>query len=274
MGRTVVRLDGDAYARLPAMLAYGHDDPALLPQSLIGFDLAGKQNQTHLYPHRFRADRRQTGERQNAFFALLQQLMASQAHGRPVVLLKEVDGCGHAQIGRGIDRPDPGEIVQKGRQARVVALPTVADDQRLQQMLAVGAGVEKAGPTRAAEPFVAVATVEVGADRLQIQIKLAGRMRAVHNCEDAGLSGPPTDLGNGQNQRGRRGDVAERNDLRAFVDTGPDLAYYVSGVGNRHGDRLADQSRAQLLAVEAPGTVDCAILVRGAQNLIALLQVE
>ena len=54
-------------------------------------------------------------------------------------------------------------------------------------MLPRGAGVEKAGPARAAEPLVAVAGVEVGADFLHVQVKLPWRVRAVDHGEDPSL---------------------------------------------------------------------------------------
>ena len=50
VGGAVVRLDGNAHSGLAAMLTDGHDDAIFFPKPLIGFDLAGKQDDTASAP--------------------------------------------------------------------------------------------------------------------------------------------------------------------------------------------------------------------------------
>ena len=68
------------------------------------------------------------------------------------------------------------------------SLVAPADDRAVDALLPLGAHVEEAGAFRRAQPLVAVAGVEVGAERGEVEVDLRDRVRAV---DDRGEPVPP-----------------------------------------------------------------------------------
>ena len=127
-------------------------------------------------------------------------------------LLLKADGGGYGQPGGEVVCAAPAQCV-----LHIVARETLAfgaaaprDDKRLHQRLDVCAHVQEARALGRAEPFVAVAGVEIGVKRVEVERNLAGGVCAVDHRIDAGGAGARQQGLNGQAQRRGRGDVAEK----------------------------------------------------------------
>jgi hypothetical protein len=72
---------------------------------------------------------------------------------------------------------------------------------------------------------VTVADVEVGAQRVQIQVELAGRVRTVDHRHDARSGRTAADRPDREDQRGGRGDVAHDQYPRALGHALPELVH-------------------------------------------------
>ena len=155
----------------------------------------------------------------------------------------------------GIARPLPAVPVGEG--AVVAVAPR--DHERLDPALVLRPRPEEAGALRRAEPLVAVAGVDVGAERVEIERQLARRVGAVDDRERSGRARRRADLRHREHERGRRGDVADRDRPRPRPDRGRELV------------RLGvDELRAD----ELPRPRHGAVLVPRRQHLVAGLEAE
>jgi site-specific DNA recombinase len=75
--------------------------------------------------------------------------------------------------------------------------------------------------------FVTVPCIEIGAKVVQRERDLARRVRAVHDGDDPALACASDQLAHRQDQRGRRGDVAEYEDTRALRHACPDPPHHL-----------------------------------------------
>ena len=198
--------------------------------------------------------------------------MAGGAHARPVVLALEGDGRRHGQVRRRVVGPGPLEVVDEERRPRALAAVAPADDERLQEVLALRPGEEEAGALGGGEPLVAVAGVEVRPELIQLEVHVAGRVRPVDHRQDAGGPRASADLGDWEDEGGARGDVADGDHPRASGHAGPELLDERLRALDRQVDRLVDVTRALALAVVAPGAVDRAVLEVGGEHLVAGLE--
>ncbi len=197
------------------------------------------------------------------------ELVAGLPDGGPVVGPHELDGGRDREERRDVAGALPSVFVHEPRRTGAVAVPPPAHDQRLEDGLDLAASVEERGALRSVHPLVAVAGVEVGAERAQVQDDLAGGVGAVDDRDDPALAGAPEEAGHRKDDRGGRGDVADREDLRPGRDRRPDrLDERVSGI-DWDGDRPPHVTRAALGADERPGAVDGAVLVIGREHLVA-----
>ena len=81
-----------------------------------------------------------------------------------------------------------------------------------------GADLKEPSHLRGAEPLVAVAGVDVRAERTQIERDVSGRVRPVDDRERTGNPRRRAHLRHRQQPRGRRGDMADEDDARARPD--------------------------------------------------------
>jgi hypothetical protein len=119
---------------------------------------------------------------------------------------------------------------------------------------------------------VAVATVEFRPEVVQRKWDLAGCVRAVHDGDDVTLARTANQLLHGQNQGGRRGDVADDEHSRPLRHARPDLFHHLCLVARRQADRLRTVDRADLFSKKAPCTLDRSVLVVRPQGLITFAQ--
>jgi len=63
-----------------------------------------------------------------------------------------------------------------------------ADDRAFDALLIPPPNVQEAGALRRAEPFVAVARVEVRAERIEVERHLARRVRSVDDGDEPGVA--------------------------------------------------------------------------------------
>ena len=137
----------------------------------------------------------------------------------------EIEGRVHldrlrdGEVGGGVTRARPAVPL---REVGSIAVPP-ADDERLDPALLLAASPEKAGALWRAQPLVAVARVDVRAERVEIERDLARRMCAVHDREHAGSTRRRADLLHREEQRRRRGDVRDGDRPRARSDPLHDL---------------------------------------------------
>jgi hypothetical protein len=165
-------------------------------------------------------------------------------------------------------------MIDKGRMAGLGALPAPAYDKWLEQILTLGPGIQEAGAFGCAKPFMAVADVEVGAKRGQVEVDLARRVRAVDHGHNAGGACPAANLGNRKDQRRKGADVADRDHPGLLRNTRPQLLHDLILMFHRQMDRVVEVARAATLAVEPPGAINRTILMVRAQHLVATVEVE
>ena len=141
-------------------------------------------------------------------------------------------------------------------------------------MLPIGACIQESGPLWAVCPFMEIGGIEVGSEVLHVQRDLPHRMGAVDNAEDSGFARTAADLLDRENERGRRRDMAEEDDLGARGNAGPELLHEGLGGCDRHRHWLVFVDRARLLAQEAPAAIERAVFLVACQNLVAGLQMQ
>ena len=126
----------------------------------------------------------------------------------------------HGQARRRIARSLPAVPLGEARLGAVAP----RDHERLDPPLVLRPRPEKPGSLRRAEPLVAVARVDVRPELLEVERQLARRVRAVDDREHAGRARGGADLLDREDERGRRGDVADRDRLRPRADRACELA--------------------------------------------------
>ena len=118
--------------------------------------------------------------------------------------------------------------------ARIGTRRTVLLGASLAMVGLTGAGVS-AGPLHsfwltAACLFVTLAgigqwDVAMNIEGAQVELHLAGRMRTVHDRQDAGCPCALADLGHGEDHGRRAGDVADEDDPRGRRDSRPEILH-------------------------------------------------
>ena len=126
----------------------------------------------------------------------------------------------HREVGRRIARALPAVALGEATSRR--RSPT-RSTSGVDPVLVLRPRPEEPGALRRAEPLVAVARVDVGAERLQVERQLPGSVRAVDDREHAGLARRRADLRDREHERRRRGDVADGDGLRARPDRADQL---------------------------------------------------
>ena len=123
---------------------------------------------------------------------------------------------------------------------------------------------------------MAVAGVEIGVKRVEVERNLAGGVCAVDHRIDAGGAGARQQGLNGQAQRRGRGDVAEKEDARPFVYASPERFDERCSIAARlvgHGEGAAHVARACACADSLPGVAASAVLMICRKHLVTRLQV-
>ena len=163
------------------------------------------------------------------------------------------DRGGDRQNRRRVARSLPAVTVGEG----AVGAVAPRDHERLDPALVLRPHPQEACTLRCAEPLVAVAGVDVRAERIEIERQLPGRVSAVDDRERTDRTCCRADLRHRQHERGRRRDVADGDGLRLRPDRLRELV------------RLCvDEIRAHELPRPRHGTV----LVAGRQHLVAGLE--
>src|SRR5690606_13584800 len=86
-----------------------------------------------------------------------------------------------------------------------------------------GPDVEERRSLGSAEPLVEVPGIDVGADRLHVEVDLSRSVGAVDDREDPFFPRSGTDVLDREDQSGSGGDVAQKDGARALVDALPQL---------------------------------------------------
>ena len=94
---------------------------------------------------------------------------------------------------------------------------------------------------------MAVTRIEIGAEVVQREWNMTGRMRAIHDGDNASLSHTANKLLHRQNQRGRRRNMADDEDSCALRHACPDLLPDLCVAARWQADRLRAIDRANLL---------------------------
>ena len=129
-----------------------------------------------------------------------------------VVLAHELDRVGNGEIGGGVARALP--LRARDERRRLAVSP--ADDGAVDALLPVAAHVQEAGALRRAEPLVAVAGVEVRAERVEVEVDVRRRVRAVDDRDEPFGVRARDDLLDGEEEAGLRGDVRDVDGARAL----------------------------------------------------------
>ena len=111
--------------------------------------------------------------------------------------------------------------------------------------------------------------IKIAAEVVQRERDVTGRMRAIHDGDDASLSRAANKFLHGQDQRRRRRDVADDEDTRTLRHARPDLLHHLRVAARWQADRLRAIDRANLLGQKAPRALDRAVLVICSQDLVA-----
>jgi hypothetical protein len=104
--------------------------------------------------------------------------------------------------------------VAEGPGLSPVGCPAVADDERRQHRLPVAPDMEEGRTLGCHEPLVAVARIEVRAQRIEVEWDVPRRVGAVDDCEDTPLPRDPDDALDREEQRRRRRDVRQEQHPR------------------------------------------------------------
>ncbi len=191
-------------------------------------------------------------------------------HRVPIVFPLEGDGRRHREKGGRV----AGSLPLVALDERVSVGPAPADDERLDERLVLRPDVEERRALRRAEPLVAVAGVNVGVDRAEVNRNLTRRVRTVDDGKDPCLPRTPAQLGDGKCQRRRRGDMAEEEHLGSRRHPAPDRLDNLVQGGYRKGHRSADVTRPRPGTHVRPGHVERPVLVVGRQDLVVRLEGE
>ena len=127
-------------------------------------------------------------------------------------------------------------------------------------------GGQKRHPLWRAQPLVTVADIPMRADGVDVEVDVAGSMRAVDEHRDAAFAAPAHDVLHREDQRGRRGDVVDDDEPGALVERALDRVRHVGGGTKRHRDRHLDNLRAASPRDETQGVADSAVDVVGGDD--------
>ena len=164
--------------------------------------------------------------------------------------------------------------VAEGAAGLRVSGPAVADGQGVDEGLQIAADVQEGRAFGGHQPFVAVAGVEIGVQRGQVQRDVTGGMGAVDDGIDATGAGMGHGVLDGEHQGGGRGDVGQEQDAGAVGDAVKD-GLGEGGFGRqRQGDADGGDRGTGFAADIGPGFLKRGIFVVGGQNLITRLQVQ
>ena len=208
--------------------------------------------------------------------------MALGAHAVPAVALLKRNGCGHAQKGADIARAQPLQaplqlgaayVGLKPRMALDVLAVPPADHRRVEAAVVLGARMQEGRALGGAQPFVAVARVEVRAQRIQFQGDVARCVCTVDQGHNARVTCTPTQLGQREDQRRGGRDVTQKQHPCARRHTGPHPLHEL-GRAKRQGNGHLLVHGTRTLAHKAPGVVAGAVFVVGGQHLIACAQLQ
>ncbi len=196
------------------------------------------------------------------------ELAVVMADGVPVELVHPFDGCGDGEPCGDIARALPVELVEEA------LVDEVTEGGRVEIALAIGAGVEKGRALRRAAPLVEIAGVPVAVEGGDIEIEHAGRVGAIDEEGQILCAAPGSEILDGVDEGGGRGDVIDENESSA---RGAGVLDGAEDVGRRmHGQRDVDfadgvASAAGEVVHRAPnGVVDMV----GRDDLITRRQVE
>src|ERR671937_2538522 len=103
---------------------------------------------------------------------------------------------------------------------------------------------EEPAAARRKEPLVAVARVPVGTECWQIELELAGRVRAIYEHLGAARARAGEDLGHGPDDAGRRRNVVDDDEARAGRERGCERVHQLARIPNRDRHARLDWFRA------------------------------
>ena len=130
----------------------------------------------------------------------------------------------------------------------------------------IDADGEERRALRRAQPLVGVPDVPVGADRVHVEVHVAGGMRPVDEYRDAARAAPAHDVGDREDQGGGRGDMVDDDQPGTLVERSLDRVRHVGGGVKRHRRRRLDDGRAAPFGSEAQGVADRAVHVVGGDD--------
>ena len=148
--------------------------------------------------------------------------------------------AGSARYPVGSVVPDPVELVAEAGPSAELGVRAVRHDERVDPVAAIGPDPQHARSLRAAQPLVAVAGPVGGSEAVEIDRHHAGRVRAVDQRVDPAAIELGDQLGDGQDQGRRAGDVADQDEPCPLRDLGEDRVERLAWVGDRERDPRDD----------------------------------
>jgi hypothetical protein len=163
VGGRVVRLDRESHEAIVSVIMDWNLDLILVPQTRLerlrrdAISL-WQRDCTHLAPPVWSIGRdgSQAGQVADASLRFIHERVAGGANHWPIMFRLELDRGGDAEVGGGIVRAGPLEVILKRRGAGITRAPAPTDDERIEQILSLWARVEEARAFGRAEPFVAL----------------------------------------------------------------------------------------------------------------------
>ena len=146
-----------------------------------------------------------------------------------------------------------------------------ADDRAVDALLMFRPHVQEARSLRRAQPLVAIARVEVRAERLEVERHVARGVCAVDDGREARVARTAHDLLDRQQQAGCGGDVRGVHDARPLGLAREEL---LDDVADRQRHLRSDVARARARADRLPRHVARAVLEARREHLVARLEVE
>ena len=171
------------------------------------------------------------------------------------VLAHEVDRGRDREVCRRIASALP---VVPLRELRLAVAP--ADDERVEGVLVLGQDMEEARALRRAQPFVAVAGVEVRSQALEVERHLTRAVGAVDHAQRPGFTRLRAQLLDRKEDGGRRADMADHEHARPLARARPDRVRVDAG--------RPDDSRTGALGHELEQELDRPVFVTGREDLV------
>ncbi len=150
--------------------------------------------------------------------------------------LEEVDRRRHRQDGAGVVGSHPVEQQVETRAVGAVGVGPVRYDRRDDPVVAVGPDPQEAGALGSAQPLVAVAGVVGGSQAIEIDRDLARTVGAVDQGVYPALLQFGDDVGDGEHQGGRAGDVVDESESGAVGHGRRDGCRDLLRIGEGEGD--------------------------------------